>query len=1053
MSSCNNLTLSYVALSSALIGGLITVAAMKFMEDPDKSQRRQLKSIRNGLGEGLSFENKSLKAVDVQEVVEREPHKVHGSAEVSTADIGEDSAALCLVSVAVRAETEDEGAVMAERPNYKDKDDTDNTENVSQRLEKAQCYSALGVGQELGGSFLEVERQPSDNASKLSERLKVPSVSNDPSGVDPSSDDERETFADRMEDLVGDSSELVTDDPSDDDFRRQKPSPTRLAPLMSHDIDQDRPHLSRITRDVDWNRVAKLVSKDFQSSSEADNESINANSAPSLLHGDDGDNNKSACLSGEVPNPEDKKKKVSDDGDNKKPACLSGDVPNPEEKKKKSFDRGERLKDKNCHEMMHNSASTSSQESLNLEEVFNERRSMSLSRSSRRMSNETTSTRRSVSHPVSGDACSHSSLDMQGVFTERRSLSPSCRRYSNATASSRSFRRLSNEPASSRMSVSYPAQMNHSIVNFVQDVGVFNRRASLRQASVPTFCTPPFSMNTAGRGDESAGPTSGNHVTVTDEELAHNRSNNERDWFDLAIEAIVGDNEHDPAVAEARRFSELVSNGLHTIEEAIKLLRRTRAVTLLANRLMLAEDEVACFEIAHRLLHALFGVESSSACLMIDRTHYTFIQFKAVKEKSSGNTFFEFNESGRKLPIEGTAVGICRDTLDVVYTPDASKSDFHDHLRLASAGLKTMLNAPILVAGRKFAGTLNLGKREIDAFSEHDRILVTDISTTLGAHVFSKRLQIAERESHKVSQELLHSIIPEQVLSKIEHYWRDEDGFMRPPTRRGSGRGSMTMMMKADESDSHERFESIRGQLGKLKNLSRQDSKNDLMGALHRMEGTILAGDETSSRALFAEEKKHVSVIFTDIVGFSKISMDVPPLKVMDMLQDLFNRFDWLCEHHDVLKLETIGDAYLCAVGIFEDDNDWDNGRMAALRALDMAKDMVREAEHTVAARRDDSLAPLEYLQIRVGIHVGDITYGVLGQHLPKLSVFGHGVNMAARMEQTCKPGKIHVSKDFKELIGDWETNWEEPRVVPVKNMGEVQTFLLDPSLDPTRNF
>ena len=110
-------------------------------------------------------------------------------------------------------------------------------------------------------------------------------------------------------------------------------------------------------------------------------------------------------------------------------------------------------------------------------------------------------------------------------------------------------------------------------------------------------------------------------------------------------------------------------------------------------------------------------------------------------------------------------------------------------------------------------------------------------------------------------------------------------------------------------------------------------------------------------------------------------------------------------------------------------------------------------AQHVVAARKDDSLEPLEYLQIRVGIHVGDITYGVLGQHLPKLSVFGHGVNMAARMEQTSDPGKIHVTKDFKELVGNWETNWEDPRVVPVKNMGEVMTFLLDPSLDSKRNY
>jgi hypothetical protein len=53
---------------------------------------------------------------------------------------------------------------------------------------------------------------------------------------------------------------------------------------------------------------------------------------------------------------------------------------------------------------------------------------------------------------------------------------------------------------------------------------------------------------------------------------------------------------------------------------------------------------------------------------------------------------------------------------------------------------------------------------------------------------------------------------------------------------------------------------------------------------------------------------------------------------------------------------------------------------------------------------------------------------------------------MAARMEQTSSPSMIHVSREFHDLIGDYESGWGDMRLVPVKNMGTVETWLLDPS-------
>jgi class 3 adenylate cyclase len=176
----------------------------------------------------------------------------------------------------------------------------------------------------------------------------------------------------------------------------------------------------------------------------------------------------------------------------------------------------------------------------------------------------------------------------------------------------------------------------------------------------------------------------------------------------------------------------------------------------------------------------------------------------------------------------------------------------------------------------------------------------------------------------------------------------------------------------------------------------------------------------------------------------------------MDMLQNLFNRFDELCDVHGVMKLETIGDAYLAATNLLEEDaNDINVARKAAVRALAMAKDMIREARKVqIPFSRKAVHVPwashafedVETLEIRVGIHVGDITCGVLGQRLPKFTICGTTVNLAARMEQTSKPSLIRVTEDFHDLIGNEETGWLEKERIAIKNMGSVDTYLLDPN-------
>lgn len=134
-------------------------------------------------------------------------------------------------------------------------------------------------------------------------------------------------------------------------------------------------------------------------------------------------------------------------------------------------------------------------------------------------------------------------------------------------------------------------------------------------------------------------------------------------------------------------------------------------------------------------------------------------------------------------------------------------------------------------------------------------------------------------------------------------------------------------------------------------------------------------------------------------------------------------------------------DAMLLGTGLIGGDDDSpepdkDNAR----RAFAIAQDMIRAAR-AVRPPRNRFGERADSLQIRVGIHCGDVTCGVLGKLQPRFQVFGSAVNMAARMEQSGAASQIHVSQDFYSVVDLPESVWSARRRVAVKNMGEVDTY------------
>ena len=183
------------------------------------------------------------------------------------------------------------------------------------------------------------------------------------------------------------------------------------------------------------------------------------------------------------------------------------------------------------------------------------------------------------------------------------------------------------------------------------------------------------------------------------------------------------------------------------------------------------------------------------------------------------------------------------------------------------------------------------------------------------------------------------------------------------------------------------------------------------------------------------------AVIFVDIVGFTDISSRLPSEDVVGLLDNVFGSCDRICAKHNVTKIKTIGDSYMGAALVVEGDVV----RSAALAALEIL-DAVQQIH--LPADAQDPGSPLT-LSVRIGIHCGPVTAGVLGKERLQYDVWGDTVNVASRMEGTSEPGKIHVSSEVARTLAEFDhpvTFLVTPRgQIDVKGKGMMQTYWLSP--------
>merc|ERR1719230_128669 len=150
-----------------------------------------------------------------------------------------------------------------------------------------------------------------------------------------------------------------------------------------------------------------------------------------------------------------------------------------------------------------------------------------------------------------------------------------------------------------------------------------------------------------------------------------------------------------------------------------------------------------------------------------------------------------------------------------------------------------------------------------------------------------------------------------------------------------------------------------------------------------------------------------VTMLFSDIVTFTVICSKLKPLQVVQLLNNMYTLFDFLCDQNAVYKVETIGDAYLIVAGC---PNKAANH---ALKICDMAFDMMDGIKILKVPGSGDDI------HMRIGIHSGPVVAGVVGLKMPRYCLFGTNVGLTEKFESNSKPDQIHISEKTQELLSN----------------------------------
>ena len=178
-----------------------------------------------------------------------------------------------------------------------------------------------------------------------------------------------------------------------------------------------------------------------------------------------------------------------------------------------------------------------------------------------------------------------------------------------------------------------------------------------------------------------------------------------------------------------------------------------------------------------------------------------------------------------------------------------------------------------------------------------------------------------------------------------------------------------------------------------------------------------------------AETFPEVTVLFADVVGFTKLAAELGPRSVANLLNELFEIFDDLAEKYKLEKIKTIGDCYMAVAGVPD-------------RSPTHAQQMADFSLEALSALKSQNKQMSRNLEIRIGMHSGTVAAGIIGRKKFAYDLWGDVVNITSRLEGTAEPMKIHVSESVHARLED-SYLFEERGEVELRNRGKLRTYYL----------
>ncbi|MBL7986012.1 MAG: adenylate/guanylate cyclase domain-containing protein, partial [Flavobacteriales bacterium] len=182
-----------------------------------------------------------------------------------------------------------------------------------------------------------------------------------------------------------------------------------------------------------------------------------------------------------------------------------------------------------------------------------------------------------------------------------------------------------------------------------------------------------------------------------------------------------------------------------------------------------------------------------------------------------------------------------------------------------------------------------------------------------------------------------------------------------------------------------------------------------------------------------ARQHEAVTVMFTDMKGFTKVAEKMTPQQLVSELDECFIRFDAIIDRYGIEKIKTIGDSYMSACGV--PTKDPHHAVKSVMAALDVRQDMLRWKQEREAKG-------MEPWVLRIGLHTGPVVAGVVGKRKFAYDIWGDAVNTASRMESSGEPGEVNISGATYALVSQW-FQCDHRGQVEAKNKGRIDMYFV----------